>query len=200
MKTLSIIISSYSAIISSGIHHVITGLKIPGCQIIECPPTEVISIVERTEGAVLIFFDTLSTSVDDVSAIKNISSETPAIVIGVYHSAIPMPLRIPFDELVSIYSGPESIKSLVKRLVEQMTPDDNSTDELTPREKEIVIGVVKGLSNKEIASQLNVSVNTVMTHRRNIASKLQVHSAAGLTIYAIVSKLVSIEDIKAEML
>ncbi len=121
-------------------------------------------------------------------------------MIGVYHSAIPLPLRMPFDELISIYAEPESIKSLVKKLVEQMAPAENSTDELTPREKEIVIGVVKGLSNKEIASQLNVSVNTVMTHRRNIASKLQVHSAAGLTIYAIVSKLVSIEDIKAEML
>jgi DNA-binding CsgD family transcriptional regulator len=200
MKTLSIIISSYSAIVSSGIHHVVTGLKIPGCQIIECPPSEIIPIVERTDGPSLIFIDTLSIPTDVISTIKSINPEISAIVIGVYHSAIPLPLRMPFDELISIYAEPESIKSLVKKLVEQMAPAENSTDELTPREKEIVIGVVKGLSNKEIASQLNVSVNTVMTHRRNIASKLQVHSAAGLTIYAIVSKLVSIEDIKAEML
>ena len=197
MKTLSIIISSYSAIVSSGIHHVVTGLKIPGCQIIECPPSEIIPIVERTDGPSLIFIDTLSIPTDVISTIKSINPEISAIVIGVYHSAIPLPLRMPFDELISIYAEPESINSLVKKL---MAPAENSTDELTPREKEIVIGVVKGLSNKEIASQLNVSVNTVMTHRRNIASKLQVHSAAGLTIYAIVSKLVSIEDIKAEML
>ena len=56
--------------------------------------------------------------------------------------------------------------------------------------------IVKGLSNKEIAAQMNVSVNTVMTHRRNIAAKLQIHSAAGLTIYAIVNKLVDLSEIK----
>ncbi len=43
---------------------------------------------------------------------------------------------------------------------------------LSQREKDVVTGIVKGLSNKEIATEMNVSVNTVMTHRRNIASKL----------------------------
>ena len=46
---------------------------------------------------------------------------------------------------------------------------------------------------------LNVSVNTIMTHRRNIASKLHIHTPAGLTIYAIVSNLVSLDDIKADL-
>ncbi|NCA80061.1 MAG: LuxR family transcriptional regulator, partial [Sphingobacteriia bacterium] len=68
-------------------------------------------------------------------------------------------------------------------------------DELSQREKEIVIGVVKGLVNKEIADNLCISVNTVITHRRNIARKLHIHSPAGLTIYAIVNKLVDITDI-----
>ena len=62
--------------------------------------------------------------------------------------------------------------------------------------QEILKGIVIGLSNKEIAAKINVSVNTVMTHRRNIASKLQIHSPAGLTIYAIASKLVDIEEVR----
>lgn len=74
--------------------------------------------------------------------------------------------------------------------------EEPERSELTPREKEILKGVVMGLSNKEIAAKINVSVNTVMTHRRNIASKLQIHSSAGLTIYAIASKLVDIEEVK----
>lgn len=61
----------------------------------------------------------------------------------------------------------------------------------------MVVGIVKGLSNKEIAATMNVSVNTVMTHRRNIAAKLHIHTPAGLTIYAIVSNLVSLEEIKS---
>ncbi len=56
--------------------------------------------------------------------------------------------------------------------------------------------MVKGLTNKEIADCLCISTHTVITHRRNIASKLQIHSAAGLTIYAIVNKLVELSEIK----
>jgi regulator of cell morphogenesis and NO signaling len=60
----------------------------------------------------------------------------------------------------------------------------------------VIIGVVQGLQNKEIADSLYISVNTVITHRRNIARKLQIHSPAGLTIYAIVNGLVDISSVK----
>lgn len=63
------------------------------------------------------------------------------------------------------------------------------------REQEIVACVARGLSNKEIAEQLCLSVNTVTTHRRNIARKLQIHSPSGLTIYAIVNKLVTLSEV-----
>ena len=52
--------------------------------------------------------------------------------------------------------------------------------------------------NKEIAEKLYISVHTVITHRRNITRKLQIHSAAGLTIYAIVNKLVELSEVKNE--
>lgn len=69
-------------------------------------------------------------------------------------------------------------------------------DTLSEREKEVIVCVVKGLSNKEIAEHLFISVNTVMTHRRNISRKLQIHSPAGLTIYAIVNGLINLEDVR----
>ena len=72
--------------------------------------------------------------------------------------------------------------------------------ELSSREKEIIGCVVKGLTNKQIADLLCLSTHTIMTHRRNIANKLQIHSPAGLTIYAIVNKIVEINDIKGEIL
>ena len=72
---------------------------------------------------------------------------------------------------------------------------DNS-EALSDREKDVIIGVAQGLLNKEIADRLCLSVNTVITHRRNIAKKLQIHSPAGLTIYAIVNDLVDISNVK----
>ena len=72
---------------------------------------------------------------------------------------------------------------------------DNS-EAISDRERDVIIGVVQGLQNKEIADHLCISVNTVITHRRNIARKLQIHSPAGLTIYAIVNGLVDISSVK----
>lgn len=67
---------------------------------------------------------------------------------------------------------------------------------LSEREKEIISCVARGMANKEIAEALCLSINTVTTHRRNITKKLQIHTSNGLTIYAIVNKLVELQDIK----
>lgn len=67
---------------------------------------------------------------------------------------------------------------------------------LSEREKDIIICVAKGMNNKEIADYLYLSVHTVTTHRRNISNKLQIHTTAGLIIYAIANKLVNIEEIQ----
>lgn len=70
------------------------------------------------------------------------------------------------------------------------------TEELSEREKDVLVQVVKGLSNKEIADVLYISTHTVISHRKNIARKLNIHSSAGLTIYAIVHKLVDIDSLE----
>lgn len=72
----------------------------------------------------------------------------------------------------------------------------DKTEALSEREKDIVRCVAKGMSNKEIADALFLSVHTVTTHRRNISNKLQIHTAAGLTIYAISNKLLNLNDIQ----
>lgn len=72
----------------------------------------------------------------------------------------------------------------------------DNAEALSERERDVIIAVVQGMQNKEIADHLCISINTVITHRRNIARKLQIHSAAGLTIYAIVNGLVDISTVK----
>ena len=74
--------------------------------------------------------------------------------------------------------------------------EEGGENALSPREREVVSCLAMGLSNKEIASKLNISINTVITHRKNIAAKLSIHSVAGITIYAIVNNLVDINSAK----
>ena len=91
-----------------------------------------------------------------------------------------------------------AIRALEKRLknadvtarISSFISKAESNESRAEREKEIIVCLVQGMSNKEIASQLFISVNTVITHRRNIARKLQIRSLAGLTIYAIANNLI----------
>lgn len=90
----------------------------------------------------------------------------------------------------------KQMKDNVTKNISNMVFKGDSSETLSDREKDVVISVVQGMSNKEIAEHLFISVNTVITHRRNIARKLQIHSSAGLTIYAIVNGLVDISSVK----
>lgn len=101
-----------------------------------------------------------------------------------------------YDEFISLYDSAEQIKAKVESVISENEQDNYDKQELSQREKEIVSCIVKGLTNKQIAETLHLSVHTVMTHRRNISGKLQIHSSAGLAIYAIVNKLVSLDEIK----
>ncbi len=92
----------------------------------------------------------------------------------------------------------------VRRLEENIMQEDGTPETtatapaaaLSDREKEVLACIVRGLSNKEISARLFISVNTVLTHRKNISRKLDIHSVSGLTIYAIVNHIVNIEDVR----
>ena len=88
------------------------------------------------------------------------------------------------------------IKRLEKNIPNEEIKVTKKTENLSNREKDIVRSVAKGLSNKEIADRHFLSIHTVITHRRNISRKLGIHSSAGLTVYAILNKLVDIEDLR----
>lgn len=78
----------------------------------------------------------------------------------------------------------------------QEADGESGSAPLSQREKEIIACVAKGMSNKEIADALNISVNTVTTHRRNLAQKLQIHSPAALAIYAVLNNIIDINSLK----
>jgi two-component system nitrate/nitrite response regulator NarL len=66
--------------------------------------------------------------------------------------------------------------------------------QLTPREREVLVAIAEGQSNKEIADRLGIGVRTIETHRERIMRRLNIHSVAGLTRYALANELISLED------
>lgn len=121
------------------------------------------------------------------------SLKVMAIVTGMYDESI----TSKFSDVIGLYDTIEQLQQKFENLFNVSDSEEVSEENetLSLREKEILTCVVKGYTNKEIASELFLSTHTVITHRRNIARKLGIHSAAGLTIYAIVNKLVDIKDV-----
>ena len=113
---------------------------------------------------------------------------------GLQHAMVEDYIFTPAIKRLERMTKKEDVSKNISALVFQGGHDNSEV--LSDRERDIIIGVVQGLQNKEIANRLCISVNTVITHRRNIARKLQIHSPAGLTIYAIVNGLVDISSVK----
>lgn len=122
----------------------------------------------------------------------------PALAhIGIIYTFYSPEQTKPLDGLILITDGIEQIACTVQRLV--TTPysceADDSTQHISEREREVLVEMVSGLSNKEIADRLSISIHTVVTHRKNIAKKTGIRSQAGLTIYAITNRIVSLDSV-----
>lgn len=97
----------------------------------------------------------------------------------------------------------ERMESEMRRSATDVAGEGQADDDVTSaqlallseREKEILRGIAQGKVNKEIADELCISVHTVATHRRNISAKLEIHTAAGLTIFAIIHHLVDVNEV-----
>ncbi|MDR1860266.1 MAG: response regulator transcription factor [Bacteroidales bacterium] len=100
-----------------------------------------------------------------------------------------------FDDIIFIN---DTEMQLVSKLRRQPAKDSGLPDEaatLSERELDVLQLVAKGCSNKEIADKLNISIHTSISHRKNITAKLGIKSASGLTIYAIINKLVNPDEL-----
>lgn len=100
-----------------------------------------------------------------------------------------------FDTFIQITDSPETVICTIQNLISLKCPCKSTLKEqLTPRETDVLKHLIQGLSNKEIADQLNISIHTVVSHRKNIVQKTGIKSQSGLTIYAISNNIINIEN------
>ena len=100
-----------------------------------------------------------------------------------------------FDAIINIFDSQMQIVRKLHAAIEQnQTNPYSDSHDLSERERDVLILVAKGLSNKEIADRLNISIHTVMSHRKNITHKTGIKSVAGLTVYALLNNLVDQND------
>lgn len=90
---------------------------------------------------------------------------------------------------VSVNDGIEKIEMEIRNLL-SFADNISKREQLSLRELDVLKEIAKGKINKEIADSLNISINTVITHRKNISSKLGIRTASGLSIYAIMNGII----------
>ncbi len=101
-----------------------------------------------------------------------------------------------FSAVVSLYSTHEELFKVLREVADTPhAPSYSDSHELSERERDVLVLVAKGYTNKEIATKLFISPHTVISHRKNIVHKTGIRSVAGLTVYAVLNKLIDSEQL-----
>ena len=197
-EVIRIAIAETSVIIRGGLTAALKRLPNVKVQPIELLSIEALHDCVRTQCPDMLIVNPAFGDYFDIGKFREETSGKKIRVIALVTSFVDASLLSKYDESISIFDDLERLSKKISGLLNVPSGEEDleNQDALSQREKEIVICVVKGMTNKEIAEKLFLSIHTVITHRRNISKKLQIHSAAGLTIYAIVNKLVTLNDVK----
>ena len=194
-EMIYIAIAEKSVIIRTGVMATLNRLPNLTIQSIELSTPDALADCIRTKPIDILIVNPFFGDFFDFESFKEKISGKGICVVGLVSSSIDPALLQKYDETISIFDTVSALEGKVKKL-KKIDPDEEDEQEtLSQREKEIVVCVAQGMTNKEIADELFLSIHTVNTHRKNISKKLQIHSVSGLTIYAIVNKLVDLEDI-----
>lgn len=127
---------------------------------------------------------------------QQLNLDKTVAIIALVYNMIDERFYQSYDAVLRINDSESKISEILSACLDKGSTKELDQEELSDREKEILISIVKGMSNKEIAEFHSISIHTVITHRRNIGKKLEIHSVSGLTIYAILNKLIDITDIE----
>jgi DNA-binding NarL/FixJ family response regulator len=135
----------------------------------------------------------------DVNELKSLQTENKfsIIVLTEKNNVISDPL---VNEQIFDHDGRIEILHKIK-LANQKSNNNNKkkkkdNNKISKREKAVLACVAKGLTNKEIAEELFISTHTAITHRKNIVRKLGIKTVSGLTVYAILNKIIDMSDLK----
>lgn len=143
----------------------------------------------------------INPSILDFRSSRNLRLSVPSLqemrVVALVYGVFDDESLRQYDAVIKIVDAPSSIVGRLRRLTE--TESEHMSDggyELTDREREILISVARGRTNKEIADEHNISIHTVISHRKNITRKTGIKSVAGLTVYALLNNMIDQNDME----
>ncbi|MCR5038472.1 MAG: response regulator transcription factor [Bacteroidales bacterium] len=125
-----------------------------------------------------------------------LSKEYPHVsLVALVTSCLEHSSLAPYGGIIDIYDSKQKIVGKLNEWVNDNNPKKNDDVELSKRETDVLVAVAKGMMNKEIADQMNISIHTVISHRKNITRKTGIKSVSGLTVYALLNNLIKEDEL-----
>lgn len=135
--------------------------------------------------------------INKARAFKNMQRKHPGIKwLALVYSHFSKDHLALFDDTIDICSSAVDIANCINRSLSIHSESEPRQEPLSEREIDVLLLLVKGLQNKEIADKLNISIHTVISHRKNISIKTGIRSQAGLVIYAISNKIIPLQSLE----
>lgn len=197
-ELVKIAIAETSVIVRNGLTATLRYLPRFKVQVVETDNPETLRDCLRKHSPDILIVNPSFGGYFDIGKTKNEQSHFRSVkYVALQTSFIDHSLLKNYDAVITLFDDIDTLSEKIGNLLNEEESDETEMqDTLSTREKEIITCIAKEMTNKEIADLLCLSIHTVITHRRNIAKKLQIHSPAGLTIYAIANHLIEMKDLK----
>ena len=182
---------------------IIRGLKYYLNQLLPDPKIEIVNIEylmnnkNKDENVVLIIEPDLLSDPKQVTLEKIYKNFSESKLISLSFNALPIAIKAYFDENLYLDDAEEAFVeklSCIYQHCDEDIPKLQGNSILSDREIEVLRAIALGRTNKEISNELKISTHTVITHRKNITSKLGIKTIAGLTIYAVLNGIISSDE------
>lgn len=188
-----IVIIDPSAILCNGLESVLN--TDPECKVIAhfSSLTSLADKICRLDPDVILFNPIMLSSYKHFKIKRFLKTTDKEAVIALLYSPIASNILTEYDESIDIFEKPKQIIQKIKFTAEKalFLKDEASAASfnLSKREQEILVSMAQGLKSREIAEVHNISIHTVITHRRNILKKTNIKTISGLTLYAMCNDL-----------
>ena len=197
MKIIKILIAESSPIISSGLSSFFNGMnQIVVASIVDNVEDVQDKIIIHNPDVLIINPMMLGYMVN--AFVKQMTQNYPNINrVALVTSYVDKNILKNFKEVIELNDNKQKVVNKILNLQNnnEETSVQNESVDLSNREVDVLVCVAKGMTNKDISDMLNISIHTVITHRKNIVKKTGIKSVSGLTVYALLNNLVEESEI-----
>ena len=190
-----VIICEASEIIANGLAEIIGSMAQFDVVLRTDSPERLPEKIVATDANMLVVNPTLL-GFEGKDLLHNLSKEHPRLtLVALVTSCLEHGSLTPYGGVIDIYDTKQKIIGKLNEWVNDDSPKKNDDVELSKRETDVLVAVAKGMMNKEIADLMNISIHTVISHRKNITRKTGIKSVSGLTVYALLNNLISEDEL-----